>query len=62
MARSDENEGRTDEREGISESASDDVEAHGLLDRPVDPAPEAARDDEGDDVEAHYLGESPNDA
>jgi hypothetical protein len=58
MTSSDERESNIDERE----SNIDDVEAHGNLDRPVDPAPEAARDDEGDDVEAHYLGESPNDA
>jgi hypothetical protein len=55
--KSEEREYNSDEREGMN----DDVEAHGLLDRPVDPAPEAARDDEGDDVEAHVLSESPLD-
>ena len=57
MARSDENEGRTDEREGITESASDDVEAHGITERPIESPIE--RTDEGDDVEAHILGDSP---
>jgi hypothetical protein len=58
VAKSDEHESLSEERESISDSASEDVEAHGLLDRPVDPAPEAARDDEGDDVEAHNMTEN----
>ena len=57
MARSDEQEGRTDEREGVSEGVSDDVEAHGITDRPIESPIE--RNDEGDDVEAHTMSEAP---
>lgn len=49
-------EGKSDEREGITESASDDVEAHNLTD-----SPERDRADEGDDVEAHNMTDAPVD-
>jgi len=58
VSRSDEQESRSEEREGISETASDDVEAHGLTERPIE-SPVDARNDEGDDVEAHVLSEAP---
>ena len=52
--------GKEDEREGLAESATDDVEGHSLLERPPTEAPPAERaPEEGDDVEAHYLGERP---
>lgn len=54
-------EGKSEEREGVTDSASDDVEAHGPLgDSPTSDSPTSDRADEGDDVEAHYLGDSPN--
>ncbi len=56
----DEQEGRSEEREGLSEGRSEDVEAHGMTDRPIGESPKSDRTDEGDDVEAHYLGDSPN--
>lgn len=52
--------GNVDEREGLAEGNSDDVEAHGLLDSPAAEQPAAERGDEGDDVEAHgMLSDSP---
>ena len=39
---------------------SDDVEAHRLLDRPIEHCTGSGRDDEGDDVEAHSMSENPS--
>jgi hypothetical protein len=52
--------GNVDEREGMAEGNSDDVEGHGLLDKPAADQPAAERNDEGDDVEAHGLVDRPN--
>jgi hypothetical protein len=59
VARSDEHEGRSEDREGMNEGVSEDVEAHGITDRPIGDSPTTDRTDEGDDVEAHILGDSP---
>jgi len=58
VASSDEQEGRSEERESMSEGVSEDVEAHGITDRPIE-SPVDARNDEGDDVEAHTMSEAP---
>jgi hypothetical protein len=53
--------GNADEREGMAEGTTDDVEGHGLLDSPSTDQPSADRtDDEGDDVEAHGLLDRPS--
>jgi hypothetical protein len=58
--------GNTDERENLTEeleSASDDVEAHGLTGTPTDaPAAERASDEADDDFEAHGMIGAPTDA
>ena len=54
----DEHEGRSDEREGMSEGPGE-VEGHGMTDGPTADGPTADATDEGDDVEAHGMTDGP---
>jgi hypothetical protein len=52
--------GNTEEREGVAEGRTDDVEGHSLLDSPSTDQPSADRTDEGDDVDAHAMMDRPS--